>query len=429
MLDAAYFAQLAKQREEELALIHSVQEGLSSKLEMQGIYDLVGDKIRDTFDAQVVMISQYDPITNRVYHHYAIERGRHLQLTTWRAIDVSRMEIVRTRKPLMLCQERIMQLLESAKMAVIPGTEVPLSWLGVPMLVGDEVRGIVSMQHLDRENAYTDSDVELLATLTNSMSQSLENARLFNETQRLLHLLEQEMEMARQTQRSILPLRAPRHPGYDIGSLIISARAVSGDFYDFIHLGPHKLCIVLGDVSDKGLPAALFMALTFSLLRAETGLAEDPLQVLRNVNRYLLKMNTSCMFVTLLYCLLDFETGRLQFLRAGHYYPIILNKDGSFIGMPFRGGQPLGLFQDVMIDRQEYIIPEGGLALLYSDGLTEAIDPEGNEFGLERVKEQLMAHRQESAKTICKNLWRAVENHNDQVSHQDDFTTVVIKRN
>jgi sigma-B regulation protein RsbU (phosphoserine phosphatase) len=128
------------------------------------------------------------------------------------------------------------------------------------MLVGNEVKGIVSLQNLDEENAFSQSDIDLLTTLTNSMTLSLENARLFNETQRLLSMLEREMELARQTQQSILPMQLPVTPGYDFGSLVIPARAVGGDFYDFIPLDDQRLCIVIGDVSYKGLPAALFMS-------------------------------------------------------------------------------------------------------------------------------------------------------------------------
>ena len=310
---AGYYAQCMARHAAELALINSVQEGLSSKLEMQAIYDLVGDRLRDTFNAQVVMISQYDPATHKICHHYAIERGQHLHIPGWHPIDSSRGEIVRTCRPFMINGQEIIAVLEAEKMHVVPGTEVPKTWLGVPMLVGNAAGSIVSLQNLDIENAFSTSDIDLLMTLTNSMSMSLENARLFNETQRLLKLLEEEMEIARHTQQSILPDKLPHHPGYDFGSLIIPACAVGGDFYDFIPLDSGRLCIVIGDVSDKGLPAALFMALTFSLVRAETRRTDSPYQALQSVNRYLLNMNASGMFVTLLYCILDFKTGMLSF--------------------------------------------------------------------------------------------------------------------
>jgi serine phosphatase RsbU (regulator of sigma subunit) len=424
---AKYYARGLEQRAVELALINSVQEGLSSKYEMQAIYDLVGDKLRDTFNAQVVMISQYDPQTNKIYHHYAIESGQHLHIPDWHPIDASRSKVVRTKKPLMINQDEINSLLDTKKMKVVPGTVVPKTWLGVPLLVGDEARGIVSLQNLDIENAFSTSDIDLLTTLTNSMSQSLENARLFDETQRLLNQMEGEMGLARQAQKSILPMRSPGQPGYDIGSFIMPARAVGGDFYDFIPMDNQRLCIVIGDVSDKGLPAALFMAVTFSLVRAETGRTVDQRQILKNINKFLLKMDAK-MFVTLLYCILDFKTGSLKYSRAGHVPPIVIDRDGVFLDIPVEEGQPLGVIDNLHIDQQQFLIPEGGLALLYSDGLREVFNSQGNMFGLDRIKSELLVHRHESAQTICNKLWHAVQNHSGEIPHQDDFTTVVIKR-
>jgi serine phosphatase RsbU (regulator of sigma subunit) len=425
---AEFYSKFADQRASELALINSVQEGLSSKLDMQGIYDLVGDKLRDTFNAQVVMISQYDPKTEKVYHHYAIERGQHLQIQGWQSIDSSRAEVIRTRKPFMINQEEINKVVNSGMMSVIPGTELPKTWLGVPLLVGNTAVGIVSLQNLDNENAYSKSDIDLLMTLTNSMSLSLENARLFNQTERLLNLMESELKIARQTQRSILPLRLPHRRDYDFGSLIVPARAIGGDFYDFIYLDRNRLSLVIGDVSDKGLPAALFMALTFSLLRAETERSDDPNQILLNVNHYLLKMNASGMFVTVLYGILDCRTGTFKYARAGHLPPIVLDPTGKQIKVNIDIGQPLGLFDDMKIDLQEIVIPPGGLALLFSDGLNEATDSHGNEFGFKRITQELLINREESAKGICKNLWNAVNIHSGDLLYQDDFVTVIVKR-
>lgn len=425
---AECYRQIVDQRTAELSLINSVQEGLSARLEMQAIYNLVGDKLRDTFNAQVVMISQYDARTDRVFHHYAIERGQHLQIRDWMPIDTSRARIVHTRQPYMINLDEIIRLVEEQKMKVIPGTELPKTWLGVPMLVGGEVRGIVSLQNLDKQNAYSQSDIDLLETLTNSMSMSLENARLSRQTARLFNLMEQEMEIARRTQQSILPAKRPEKNGYDFGSLMIPARAVGGDFYDFIPLGNNRLCVVIGDVSDKGLPAALFMALTFSLIRSETGRTRDPALVMNNVNQYLRNMNALGMFVTLIFGVLDYHTGKFNYFRAGHLLPILVDSSGNLIHVDWQEGRPLGLFEEMIIDHREYMIPRGGLLFLYSDGLSEAIDGMGCQFGIEQLQANLLLHREESAQAICEQLWEAVEAHCGEFLHQDDFTTVLIKR-
>jgi len=423
-----FYARCVDQRAAELELITSVQEGLSSKLDMQGIYDLVGDKLRDTFNAQVVMISQFDPNTNKIFHHYAIERGQHLHIPGWHPVDTSRAEVVRSRKPFMIVGEEILEVLTAGAMKVVPGTDIPKTWLGVPLLVGEEARGIVSLQNLDKENAFTKTDIELLMLLVNSMSLSLENARLFSETERLLKLLEGEMMIARETQKSILPLQTPLCEGYEFGSLITPARAVGGDFYDFIRLDQERLSLIIGDVSDKGLPAALFMALTFSLLRSETEHSDDPRQILRNVNRYLLKMNALGMYVTLLYGILDCPTGRFKYSRAGHLPPIVLDGKDNVIEIEPGEGQALGLLEEVKLTLKEVVIPPGGLALLFSDGLNEAVDSQGVEFGFKHIKQELFNHREESAAEICIKLWEAVVSYSGDEANQDDFTAVVVKR-
>lgn len=423
-----FYARCVDQRAAELELITSVQEGLSSKLDMQGIYDLVGDKLRDTFNAQVVMISQFDPNTNKIFHHYAIERGQHLHIPGGHPVDTSRAEVVRSRKPFMIVGDEILRVLNSGEMKVVPGTDVPKTWLGVPLMVGDEARGIVSLQNLDKENAFSKTDIDLLMLLVNSMSLSLENARLFSETERLLKLLESEMMIARETQKSILPLQIPYCEGYDLGSLITPARAVGGDFYDFIRLDKERLSLIIGDVSDKGLPAALFMAMTFSLLRSESEHSDDPSKILRNVNRYLLKMNAMGMYVTLLYGILECPTGRFKYSRAGHLPPIVLDGQGNVIKIEPDEGQSLGLLQEVKLTLQEVIIPPGGLALLFSDGLNEAVNSQGVEFGFDRIKQELSNHREESAADICIKLWEALVSYSGDEANQDDFTVVVVKR-
>jgi len=361
---AKHYAKAIDLHAAEMSLINSVQQGLSFNLDMQSIYNLVGDKLRDTFDAQVVMLSQYDPDTNKIFHHYAIERGQHLNIQGWQPIDSSRLKVVETLKPVMINRAEIERLVELSKMKVVPGTELPKTWLGVPMVVGKEARGIVSLQNLDKENAFTAVDIDLLTTLTNSMSLSLENARLYNESSQMLGQLEREMEIARQTQMDILPDKMPVQAGYDFGSLIIPSRAVGGDFFDFIQLEDGRMGIVIGDISDKGLPAALYMCLTYSLIRSEAGRVKDPGMVLRNVNRYLINMYKLDMFVTILYAVLDFNTGVVEYARAGHTLPIVCDAAAGYIDRRMGEGQPLGLFDDLNIDQQEFTIPEGGMVLV-----------------------------------------------------------------
>ncbi|RPI87683.1 MAG: GAF domain-containing protein, partial [Chloroflexi bacterium] len=174
-----------EQRNAELAIINSVQEGLVAKMDIQGIYDLVGDKIREIFDAQVVLISIFDPTQEASYAPYVIEKGERLQLTPGPLTALERY-IARTRH-MFVCNENFAARAQELFGGVnVPVGESPKALLAMPLMVGEEVKGIISLQNVDHEHAFSELDVRLLATLANSMSVALENARLFDETQRLL---------------------------------------------------------------------------------------------------------------------------------------------------------------------------------------------------------------------------------------------------
>ena len=179
-----------EQRNAELAIINSVQEGLVAKMDIQGIYDLVGDKIRDLFDAQVVLISIFDDTYELSRVPYTVEKGERLHIDSGPLTSLERY-MVRTRR-VFVCNENFAETAQELFGGInVPAGGIPKSMLVTPLMVGEHVRGIISLQNVDREHAFSDSDLRLLTTLANSMSVALENARLFDETQRLLKETEQ----------------------------------------------------------------------------------------------------------------------------------------------------------------------------------------------------------------------------------------------
>jgi len=190
-----------EQRANELTIINSVQQGLASKLDVQSIYDLVGDKFRDIFDAQVVMISTYDRQSNSIEHRYAIERGARVYSPGTHPPGGFRSKIIHTREPL-LVNTNVAEEAGRLGQPTLPGTTTPKSWLGVPMLVGAEVTGILSVQNVDQENAFDESDVHLLQTFAASMSIALENARLYEQA-RHLAILEERQRLGRELHDSV----------------------------------------------------------------------------------------------------------------------------------------------------------------------------------------------------------------------------------
>ncbi len=240
-------------------------------------------------------------------------------------------------------------------------------------------------------------------------------------------ILERELKQARQIQQSMLPARLPKVSGYDLGAGSQPAQMVGGDFYDLIPLGTDRLGVVIGDVSGKGVSAALFMAQTLSLLRAQARLHRDPVQVLRSVNRDLLERNASGMFVTLLYGVLRLPSGQFVYARAGHLPPALWDREGLAVSVPLGRGQILGIIPDVDLERMSLTLPPGGTLLLYTDGVTEARNAQGtflDEAGLYARMPPLL---NQPAQSLCDSLIRSVLDYHGSAKQDDDITLIAVK--
>jgi phosphoserine phosphatase RsbU/P len=238
--------------------------------------------------------------------------------------------------------------------------------------------------------------------------------------------LARELEVARSIQVHMLPRTLPELAGFDFGACMVPARVVSGDFYDFIPLDATRLGIAIGDVCGKSLPAALLMALSRSLLRAEAARGAPAIEVLRSVNRHLLDMNDARTFVTILYGVLHRATGEFVYVRAGHELPLIVASGGEMIVPELCQGQPLGILPWPDLDEQAVTIPPGGTLLLYTDGVTETVDAEGNFFETRRLYEVARANRGASAQGLCDQLLWAVNQYRGAAPQADDVTLVAV---
>ncbi len=239
--------------------------------------------------------------------------------------------------------------------------------------------------------------------------------------------LERELQRAREIQISMLPTILPYVAGCEVGARMVPARMVGGDFYDVMLLEKNRLGVVVGDVSGKGVPAALFMALTRSLLRAEAGRCPSPEAVLRNVNRHLLGMNAKGMFVTVLYGELDVTNREFVYARAGHDLPLIWSQTKVLKVVPPGRGQPLGLFRQPVLDVQTLQLEPGDTMLLYSDGVTEAVNSQNEYFDEAGLQTAVFATPFVSAQALCDNLVETLESFHGPVSQADDITLLTLK--
>jgi serine phosphatase RsbU (regulator of sigma subunit) len=240
--------------------------------------------------------------------------------------------------------------------------------------------------------------------------------------------LERELQLASDIQMSILPQTLPQVEGFDFGAQLVPARTVAGDMYDFIPLGRNKVGIVVGDVTDKGVPAAIVMAQTHALVRAEAYRTSSPIEALKGVNQHLLEINSSGLPVTAIFGVLDGTTNEFAYARAGHELPLICTADGEVKLAEKNLGQPLGYFDEPEIDENTIILPPGGTFLLYTDGVTEGLD----DLDLAAINESLMSEISlcggKTAQDMCDHVFEVTSTRQADRILLDDVTLVAVHR-
>lgn len=240
--------------------------------------------------------------------------------------------------------------------------------------------------------------------------------------------LERELQVAADIQLSILPDVLPSVPGYNFGARILPARHVGGDFYDVFALGNDRTGIVIGDVADKGVPAALFMARAHALIMAEADRGATPGDVLQLVNGHITHLQKTAQFVTALYGILDAQSGNLAIARAGHEPPLLLKRDGFVERIPHAVGMSLGLWDVITIDERVVHLERGSTLVFFTDGMTDCRDPNGVPFGLARIQEALSGMAGLPAQEVCDRLFNMLVAYQSGVGQDDDVTLVAIHR-
>lgn len=238
--------------------------------------------------------------------------------------------------------------------------------------------------------------------------------------------LERELQVAADIQLSILPDELPVLARYDFGARILPARRVGGDFYDVFPVSETKMGVLIGDVADKGVPSALFMARTHALIMAEADTGLDPGDVMQLVNKHITRLEKSTQFVTALYGLLDHTSGDFFYARAGHEPPLLLTADGRVERLAYGPGMSLGLWETITIDKRTVNLPAGATLVLYTDGMTDCRNPAGESFGLERIKSTLGELAGMPAQQVCDHLLETLLSYQSTAAQDDDLTLVAI---
>jgi serine phosphatase RsbU (regulator of sigma subunit)/anti-sigma regulatory factor (Ser/Thr protein kinase) len=298
----------------------------------------------------------------------------------------------------------------------------------VPLVTQGELIGLLNLGPRLSDQEYSPDDRRLLESLAAQVAPAVKVGQLVREQEaevRARERIEQELEVARLIQQNFLPKELPRLEGWQVAAYYRPARTVGGDFYDFIDLPNGRIGLVVGDVTDKGVPAAMVMAATRSVLRAAAQRLLEPGGVLARVNDTLCSEIPPNMFVTCLYGVLDPASGLLRYANAGHNLPIV--GSGGEVSELRATGMPLGLLPGMSYEEKEATIAAGSSVLLYSDGLTEAHDPDREMFGTPRVRERLAAGA--VADALISDLLADLDRFTGaEAEQEDDITLVALAR-
>jgi len=281
----------------------------------------------------------------------------------------------------------------------------------------------VLSQRLDNTNVSTFRD---LTEKNRQLQQAFDELKAAQEQLIEKERLERELKVAADIQMSILPDILPVHENFDFGGRILPARQVGGDFYDIFVLSEDKIGVLIGDVADKGVPSAIFMARAHALIIAEADSATSPGDVLRMANKHITRLEKSTQFVTALYGVLDTTTGEFSYARAGHEPPLLLHEHGDVQRLPHKPGMALGLWEKIILDEYSLFIPQGSLLVLFTDGMTDCRNPKGEPFGLERIKTTMAGLWNTTAQLSCDQLFDTLMMYQSGSKQDDDVTLVAV---
>ena len=296
---------------------------------------------------------------------------------------------------------------------------------------GKQDLGVLALANGPMGAPFSQGDFVVFKSIAEQSAFALYNAIIYsmaNEKKRLDH----DLEIARDIQRILLPAEAPAINGFEISGINVPARQVSGDYFDYIHVDDERLGVAIADVSGKGVPASLIMAICRSVLRSEAARNPSPANVLQKVNRQLYPDIKEDMFISMAYLILDHGHNGVTLARAGHDAPLLYKRQSQSVTPIKPPGMVVGIDSGNVFDRitGDFAVPleRDDCLVLYTDGVTEALDTEGNEFGLERTIQSVRASATDGAQAIIRQVIDDVRNFTGSHPQSDDITLIAIRK-
>lgn len=298
--------------------------------------------------------------------------------------------------------------------------------LCVPLIVKSELKGALTVYNKKENQKFNNDDQRLLAILASQSGQVIENARLIEEEKAYIKI-QQEVGLASKIQMDLLPHKSPDLAGYDIAARTIPAQSIGGDYYDFISTSANTLVLCLGDVSGKGLPASLLMANLQATLRGQTLVSQRPSECILRSNKLLFESTSPEKFATLFYGVIDIQHHTFNYSNAGHDWPFLISKNNSVQRLK-TGGLMIGLIEQAAYQDEEVPIQVGDLLVIQSDGVSEAMNNNNEQFGEERLQKLILENKHRTAEEIIDITIKEVRKHAGAHPQSDDITMMVVKR-
>lgn len=409
---------------ERLSLLYHISQTFNSTLELEQVLNLVIDEVVSNLHAErgFVMLREADG-----KFIFKVARGIDQKTIEDPEFQISYgivEQVAKDEKPILTSNAQSDSRFSSRMSVIHLGLR---SILCAPLLIKEKVIGAIYVDNRLQSGIFSEADLELLNAIAASAAIAIENARLYQiavEKGRM----ERELEMASRVQSSLIPRVLPQISGWDFAARWIPARQVSGDFYDHFPVNGGQLGMVIGDVVDKGMPASLFMAYSRSIIRASMAAAIHPHEGISTVNRLICADDAYGMFLTLVYAQIDPQSGEITYVNAGHNPPLFFQSGDAKLTELTRTGMLVGVEAETSYAQRQLSLMPGDFILLYTDGITEAIDAQTQPFGEQRLRQVVRAYSRGTADQIATGVQRAIEDFTTSMEPFDDITLLIIKR-
>ena len=401
-----------------LVLLNEIARELTSILNVDELLKRIAELLSRLIDYQIFSILLLDATGEKLQHRFSQRFQENIQLKHEIPLGRGVVGYAAQHKEAVLVPD------VNKDPRYVKANPETRSELAVPLVYKDKVIGVLDLEHT-RRGFFTDDHKRTVTTLAAQVAIAIENAQLYEQIARQEKRLERDLAMARQLQFRLLPPALPKLSHLDIAAKFVPARAIGGDLYDFVSYSMSRTAIVVGDVSGKGAPAAIYAALVSGILRSHAPIEPGPAEMLSAVNFSLGERRIDGQFVSLIYAVWDDRNRTLQVANSGLPRPIYYH-DGT-IEIIEATGLPLGLFDEADYDELSFRAKPGDMFVFFSDGILDASNKAEELFGRERVGEIVAANPNASADEVVKLLFKAVAEHASGEEAFDDQTVVAIR--